>query len=78
MTAEKRGSTVRWAAPLAAAVLACWSAAALAADPSPRADDKCVEQCDAGSDQCMAEAAGDAGKERACDTQYDECLRKCG
>ncbi|MCZ8132939.1 MAG: hypothetical protein O9284_16820 [Steroidobacteraceae bacterium] len=78
MAAAKRGFPVRFGASLAAAALVCWSVAALAADLTPQADDKCVEQCDAASDQCMADADGDADKEKACDTKYDECLRKCG
>lgn len=66
------------AALVAAVILGAWATAAVAADPVPKADDKCVEQCDRGSDECMGAAGGDAGKERACDTRYDECLRKCG
>ena len=37
----------------------------------------CVARCDAASDRCMAEAQGDAAKERDRDRAYDECLRKC-
>lgn len=61
-----------------AAVLGLWGAAALAADERPRADDKCVAQCDEESDKCMSEANSNSGKEKACDAAYDECLRKCG
>lgn len=74
MTAANRVST-RLAL---VAALGLFGLAATAQEPTPKADDKCVEQCDAASDQCMAEANGNAGKERACDSAYDECLRKCG
>jgi hypothetical protein len=63
---------------VAAAMLGLWGTAALAADEKPQADDQCVAQCDEQSDKCMAEAGGDSSKEKACDAQYDECLRKCG
>lgn len=63
---------------VAAAVLGLWGAAAVAADARPQADDQCVAQCDEASDKCMSEADGNSGKEKACDTEYDECLRKCG
>jgi hypothetical protein len=63
---------------VAAAVLGLWGGAAIAADGKTLADDQCVAQCDEQSDKCMADAGGDASKEKACDAQYDECLRKCG
>jgi hypothetical protein len=67
-----------WPGLVAAAVLGLWGAAAIAADERPQADDQCVAKCDEASDKCMTDAGGNAGKQRACDQAYDECLRKCG
>lgn len=41
------------------------------------ADEKCIEQCDDQSDQCMAASDGDPDKVQACDDQYSECLKAC-
>ncbi len=46
-------------------------------DAHPFADEKCIEQCDAGSDQCMQDAEGDPGKMQVCDDKYSECLQAC-
>lgn len=46
-------------------------------DARPFADEKCIEQCDAGSDQCMQDAEGDPGKMQVCDDKYGECLQAC-
>lgn len=43
----------------------------------PFADERCIEQCDTESDQCMQEAEGDTGKMEACDDKYSQCLRAC-
>ena len=43
----------------------------------PMADEKCIEQCDTQSDQCMQAAEGDSGKMQACDDKYSECLKAC-
>ena len=43
----------------------------------PMADEKCIEQCDTQSDQCMQAAEGDSGKLQACDDKYSECLQAC-
>lgn len=43
----------------------------------PFADEKCIEQCDDKSDQCMADSDGDPDKIQACDDQYGECLAAC-
>ena len=51
--------------------------AAVADGARPQADDKCVAQCDEQSDKCMLDASKDSQKQRACDSAYDECLRKC-
>ncbi len=66
-----------WAAALAGAALASWTALAVADGAKPQADDKCVAQCDEQSDKCMLAAGKDSQKQRACDSDYDECLRKC-
>ena len=46
-------------------------------DARAYSDEKCIEQCDAKSDQCMQDAEGDSGKVQACDDQYSECLQAC-
>jgi hypothetical protein len=46
-------------------------------DARPFADEKCIEQCDTESDQCMQNAEGDPGKMQACDDKYSECLQAC-
>lgn len=43
----------------------------------PFADEKCIEQCDTRSDQCMQDAEGDPGKMQVCDDKYSECLQAC-
>ena len=43
----------------------------------PMADEKCIEQCDTQSDQCMQAAEGDSAKLQACDDKYSECLNAC-
>ena len=53
-------------------------ALAVAADAKTTADDKCISQCDEESDKCMVQAGKDTSKQRACDSSYEECLRKCG
>jgi hypothetical protein len=40
-------------------------------------DDKCDAKCDEESDKCMSAAARDSAKQRLCDANYDDCLRKC-
>jgi hypothetical protein len=42
------------------------------------ADDKCTAQCDEDTDRCMIAAGRDNQKQRQCDAQMDDCLRKCG
>jgi hypothetical protein len=46
-------------------------------DARPMADEKCIEKCDAASDQCMQAAEGDSGKMQVCDDKYSECLQAC-
>ncbi|MBM4219809.1 MAG: hypothetical protein FJ171_09320 [Gammaproteobacteria bacterium] len=46
-------------------------------DARAYADEKCIEQCDTESDQCMQDANGDSGKLQACDDKYSECLQAC-
>jgi hypothetical protein len=46
-------------------------------DAIPMADEKCIEQCDLASDQCMQGAGGDSGKIQVCDDKYSECLKQC-
>ena len=41
------------------------------------ADEKCIEQCDTESDECMQSAEGDSGKMQVCDDKYSECLQAC-
>ena len=41
------------------------------------ADEKCIEQCDLASDECMQSAGGDSGKIQVCDDKYSECLKQC-
>ena len=43
----------------------------------PMADEKCIEQCDVKSDECMQAAEGDSGKLQVCDDKYSECLKAC-
>ncbi len=43
----------------------------------PMADEKCIEQCDTKSDECMQSAEGDSGKLQLCDDKYSECLQAC-
>ncbi|MCC7200301.1 MAG: hypothetical protein IT483_12395 [Gammaproteobacteria bacterium] len=50
---------------------------ALAADAQPAEDERCVAQCDAKADKCMAGAGGDEKKQKACDDDYEECLSAC-
>jgi hypothetical protein len=47
------------------------------ADARPFADEKCIEQCDAESDRCMADTQGDPDKLQACDEKYSACLQAC-
>ncbi len=46
-------------------------------DARPMADEKCLEQCDIQSDECMQGAEGDSGKLQVCDDKYSECLQAC-
>ena len=46
-------------------------------DARPMADEKCIEQCDVKSDECMLDAEGDSGKLQVCDDKYSECLQAC-
>jgi len=46
-------------------------------DARPMADEKCIEQCDIKSDECMQSADGDSGKLQDCDDKYSECLQAC-
>ena len=46
-------------------------------DAKPMADEKCIEQCDVKSDECMLAAGGDSGKIQVCDDKYSECLQAC-
>ncbi len=46
-------------------------------DARPMADEKCIEQCDLASDECMQGAGGDSGKLQVCDDKYSECLKQC-
>jgi hypothetical protein len=80
MYARRKPGSVRAAAAWAVAAMAlgAWSAAAWADGARPQSDDKCVAHCDEQSDKCMLDAGKDAQKQRACDSAYDECLRKCG
>ncbi len=74
------GFTKRW---LLALAIAFAMGAATAddirpdADARPFADEKCIEQCDVQSDQCMQDSQGDPDKLQACDDKYSECLQAC-
>lgn len=46
-------------------------------DARPMADEKCIEQCDVKTDECMMAADGDSGKLQVCDDKYSECLQAC-
>ena len=46
-------------------------------DAKPMADEKCIEQCDVKSDECMQNAGGDSGQIQLCDDKYSECLQAC-
>jgi len=46
-------------------------------DARPMADEKCIEQCDVKSDECMLDTEGDSGKLQVCDDKYSECLQAC-
>jgi hypothetical protein len=63
-----------FAALIAALVLA---GPAGADDAQPQSDEKCVERCDAESDQCMGDSEGQKDKVEACDDKYSECLKAC-
>ena len=41
-------------------------------------DDQCVSQCDAAADKCMLDSNKDKQKQASCDSDYDQCLKKCG
>jgi hypothetical protein len=43
----------------------------------PLQSERCIEQCDTRSDECMQDAAGDSGKTQVCDDKYSECLQAC-
>lgn len=45
--------------------------------PAPAPDEKCIEDCDEKSDQCMQDSGGDPDKMRICDDKYSECLQAC-
>lgn len=79
MVSNKKSGAVKvaWAIALAGAALVTWTAAAAADGARPQADDKCVSQCDAQADKCMLDAGKESQKQRACDSAYDDCLRKC-
>jgi len=57
------------------AASAAWAEDATA---KPRRDESCTSQCDSESDKCMATAGRDKDKQKTCDTQYEDCLKKCG
>jgi hypothetical protein len=71
--------------PIVAIALACLLAGLAAtaddirplSDERPMADEKCIEQCDVKSDECMLDAEGDSGKLQVCDDKYSECLQAC-
>jgi hypothetical protein len=46
-------------------------------DARTMADEKCIENCDVASDECMQAAGGDSGKIQVCDDKYSECLKQC-
>lgn len=46
-------------------------------DARPFADERCIEQCDTKSDQCMQDSEGDPDKMQVCDDKYSECLQAC-
>ena len=52
--------------------------AAWAEDAKPKRDDACTSQCDEQSDKCMVSAGRDKDKQKTCDSQYEDCLKKCG
>jgi hypothetical protein len=78
-------SNGRWLAALLLSCVACAPVladdvrpeASALAEAVPMADEKCIEQCDLQSDQCMQAAEGDSGKIQVCDDKYSECLQKC-
>ena len=65
----------RWPAVWLAGLMLC--APARAEEPPPPTGEKCIEQCDIKSDECMADAEGDLDKQQACDDHYGECLDAC-
>jgi len=65
----------RWLAALFAGLLVAGSA--FGQDAPPETGEKCIEQCDTRSDECMADADGDTDKQQACDDRYSECLAAC-
>lgn len=67
--------STRWVAVLLASLVL--SGTAIAEDARPQADEKCIEQCDVKSDECMADADGDRDKQQICDDRYSECLQAC-
>ena len=79
MVQVRKSVSVRaaWAAALAGAALASWTTLVVADGAKPQSDDKCVARCDEQTDKCMLASGKDSQKQRACDSEYDECLRKC-
>jgi hypothetical protein len=47
-------------------------------EAKPRRDEACTAQCDDQSDKCMNAAGRDKDKQKTCDSQYEDCLKKCG
>lgn len=67
--------SIRWLAALCASLVVTGSV--VAEDARPQADEKCLEQCDIKSDECMEDSGGDKDKVQACDDRYSECLQAC-
>ncbi len=71
----------RWLVVALAGLLA--GASSLADDIRPEsrekpfADEKCIEQCDTKSDECMQASNGVPDKVQVCDDNYTKCLEAC-
>jgi len=73
----RRGIDLTRRVGLAVGIAATLVLAVARAEDQPRRDDACTSQCDDQSDKCMAAAGRDKDKQKTCDSEYEDCLKKC-